>query len=200
MHWYDLTELLPPVFRNIKSMFSAAFTENIELLQVKSYLKAIADNFFIQTCDVKTLEYWESLLDIKVYGSETIEQRRQAVILHLANNQPITMLYVRKVMTDIFGEGNFELEYDDTTPYTLVLNVFNTTIDNLEKFILWFEQVCPAHMSWMAAHTEKADTDAPVIYAGAQSDYDAYAEAEMSAGTQTLYLGNNGISVVWVDL
>lgn len=199
MHWYDLTELLPPVFRNIKSMFSAAFTENIELLNLKSYLTAIKDNFFIQTCDVQTLQYWESLLGIRINGTETIEQRRQEILLHLANNQAITFLYTKKVLTDIFGEGNFELSYDDSTPYILNIDIFDTPVEDVEKFMLWFEQVCPAHIQWNAIHTETAETE-PAIYAGAQSDYDSFASAEVNAGVTMLYLGNQGQEVTWVEL
>lgn len=200
MHWYDLTELLPKVFRNIKSMFSAAYAENIELLQFRAYLGEIKDNFFIQTCDEQTLQYWESLLNIKLYGGETIEERRQMILLHLSNNQPITILYARKVMTDLFGDGNFEIYYDPTNTNILYITIFEATLDKLETFLYWFEEVCPAHVQWAAGHVENADTDFE-IYAGSQSDYNTYAQTTApSTGTETLYLGSEAYETEYIEI
>jgi hypothetical protein len=199
MHWYDLTELLPPVFRKIKSMFSAAFAENTELLQFRAYLREIRDNFFIQTCDEQTLQYWESLLNIKLYGGETINERRNMIILHLTNNQAITILYARKVMNDLFGEGNYELFYDQATPYILYITIFDTDLSKLETFLYWFEEVCPAHIQWNAGHTETADTEFE-IFAGSQSDYDIVTTASASTGTETLYLGSQATTFNYIEV
>lgn len=200
MHWYDLTELFPPVFRNIKSMFSAAFSENEELLQVKTYFNEITENFFIQTCDEGTLKYWESLLNIKLYGGETIEERRRIIMLHLSNNQPITILYARKVMADLFGEGNFELYIDENDPFVLSITIFDTSIDKLETFLYWFEEVCPAHIQWEAGHVEKAESEFEV-YTGAQSDYNTYAQTTApSTGTETLYLGSEAYETEYIEI
>lgn len=177
MHWYDLTELLPPVFRNIKSMLSAAWSENKELLKFKAVLGEIKDNFFIQTCDVQTLQYWESLLNIRVYAGETIEDRRQEIIRRLMNNQPITLKYVRKVMNDMFGEGNYEILISENNPFVIYFSIFNSPIEKVEQFLLWFEEVCPAHIQWNAGHTDKSK-EHNGIYLGAQSDYMSYAVLE----------------------
>jgi hypothetical protein len=199
MHWYDLPELLPPVFKKIKSMFSCAQTENTELLQFQTYINKIRYNFFVQTCDVQTLRYWESLLDIKIYEDETIEQRRNEIMLRLANNQPITILYLRKVLTDIFGDGNFEARYDRNYDYSIIIEIYDTNIKDLEKFILWFEEVCPAHIQWIASHTEKAEYDFE-IDAAAQSDYSSTAIINMNGGTETLYRGSLSESVQYIEV
>lgn len=180
-------------------MFSSALSENNELLQVKSYFSEVKDNFFIQTCDEQTLQYWESLLNIKLYGGETIDERRQMIILHLTNSQPITILFARKVMDDLFGNGNYELFYDPISPYILYISIFDTTIDKLETFLYWFEEVCPAHIQWNAGHTETADTEFE-IFAGSQSDYDVVTTAAASTGTETLYLGSQATTFNYIEV
>lgn len=203
MKWFDIPdELLPPVYRKIQDMYEYARTLDTELREFLLYMKRILENFFIQTCDLKTIEYWEELLNIHLYGDETIEERRQNILLYLNNASPTTEPYVREVLTRLFGAENYDLSFDlyHNKPYNLDIEIRDTDIESIEKFMLWFMRMCPAHILLNAQHTETAETDAPVIYAGAQSDYDAYAETELSAGMETLYLGSNGTSVVWVDL
>ena len=199
MHWYDLTELLPPVFRSIKSMFSAADSENTELLQFKATLNEIKENFFIQTCDEQTLKYWESLLNIKVYASETIEDRRQEIIRRLMNNQSITITYMRKVMDDLFGSGNYEILIDNDNPFIIYFSMFDVTIDKVEQFLLWFEEVCPAHIQWNGGHVERSEED-NLIYTGAQSDYMSTAVIDIQGGTETLYQGSTYASYPYIEV
>ena len=109
MHWYDLPDLLPPVYRNIKSMFATADAENIELQRFRAFVTRIMDNFFVQTCDVQTIEYWEALLDIKLYGNPTLDERREMILLHLNNSDPITDPFVKQVMHNLFGKTTTHL-------------------------------------------------------------------------------------------
>ena len=159
MHWYYIPDLLPPVYRQIKSMFAVADAEDIELRQYLAINEQVLANFFIQTCDIATIEYWEQLLGIELYGFETIQQRRDLIILYLTNSTLITDLYVKKVLTDMFGAGNFVYEHDPNNPFILRLQVDNTSDDAARRFIQWFTRVCPAHVFWTAGRTESLPMD-----------------------------------------
>lgn len=202
MKWFDIPdELLPPVYRRIKDVYEYARTLDTELREFLLYVKRILDNFFIQTCDIKTLEYWEELLEIHLYGDESIDERRRNILLYLNNASPTTEPYVRQVLTELFGEENYDLYFDleHNLPYNLNIEIRDTDIDSLNKFMEWFMRMCPAHILLNAQHVETAETE-PAIYAGAQSDYDSFASAEVNAGVTTLYLGNQGEEVTWVEL
>lgn len=108
MIWYALTELLPPIYRKIKAMFATADAENAELLEFASDAEAVKYNFFVQTCDAKTLAYYERLLMLVPYDESNIEARRNDVLAAMNNATRYTMPYLMERMNDIFGAGNWD--------------------------------------------------------------------------------------------
>lgn len=199
MRWYDLPGLLPDIYRHIKSMFEVANVENIELLQLKSVLQYLWDNFYIQTCDVQTLEYWENIIGIELYGGETIEQRRQMVLLYLQNNWQITKPYVESVMLNMFGEGHYSFEYSDESNLIVVIKFIDVLSETQKRFLDWFSTVCPAHIRWANYHTENSQAT-NYIEAHAESHVTATSSSSLSVGTGVIYLGNTAYTADWLEV
>lgn len=202
MKWFDIPdELLPPVYRAIKDMYAYARTLDTELREFLVYMKAILDNFFIQTCDLKTIEYWERLLDIVLFGDETIEERRQNILLYLNNQNPTTEPFVRQKLTEIFGEDNYRLwlDVENGHPYDLHIEFYDTPLDNIKRFMLWFNKMCPAHLVLNAEHIEKAETEFE-IYTHAESGLWNDAQISFSTGTETLYFGSEAITFDTIEV
>lgn len=200
MKWFDIPdELLPPVYRTIKDMYAYARSLDTELRDFIVYLTRILDNFFIQTCDLKTIEYWEELLHIVLYGDETIEERRSNVLLYLNNASPTTEVYVRSVLDRLFGSENYDLYFDleNNKPYDLHIEIRDTDLNSINRFMFWFSRMCPAHILWNAGHVETAKTG-NIIYTGAQSDYLSTATVSMGSGTEILYLGSDAQTLSYV--
>lgn len=199
MYWYNLTELLPPVYSDIKSMFAAADSENTELLAIMALLRRIKDNFFIQTCDVQTLEYWENLIGITLYGDETIESRRQMVLLYLANNWQITKPFVEQCMLELFGEGHYAFGYDPNNHLIVRVLIEDATTNAIHRFLDWFVRVCPAHIQWLYGHIENTRAT-NYISCGTTSHETVTTSCTMTTGTGTLYLGGNSYTVPWIEV
>lgn len=202
MKWFDIPdELLPPVYRAIKDMYAYARTLDTELREFLVYMKAILDNFFIQTCDLKTIEYWERLLDIVLFGDETIEERRQNILLYLNNQNPTTEPFVRQKLTEIFGEDNYRLwlDVENGHPYDLHIEFYDTPLDNIKRFMLWFNKMCPAHLVLNAEHIEKAEAEFE-IYTHAESGFWNDAQISFSTGTETLYFGSEAITFDTIEV
>lgn len=159
MRWYHIPELLPPVYRQVKSMFAVADAEDIELRNYLDLTNHVWENFFIQTCDLETIEYWERLLEIDLYGTETIEERRDQIILYLSNNQPITDPYAKEVLKRMFGDGNWTYEHDPDNNLILNIEIRNATDDQQRRFLQWFSRVCPAHIYWKAGRVQQVEMD-----------------------------------------
>ena len=166
MRWYHIPELLPPVYRQVLSMESVAQAEDDVLggvdLEQPSYMELtnhILANFFIQTCDLETIEYWERLLEIELYGTETIEERRDQIILYLSNNQPITDPYAKEVLKRMFGDGNWTYEHDPDNNLILNIEIRNATDDQQRRFLQWFCRVCPAHIYWKAGRVQNVEME-----------------------------------------
>lgn len=199
MHWYDLPDLLPPIYRNIKSMYSTANAENIELKKLKASINRILDNFFIQTCDIQTLEYWENLLGITPDSVTSIPTRRATILLYLNNSDPITDPYVKQVMHDIFGAGNYTFEPRPGEPLSYVVEMFDTTFDVIERFLDWLYKVCPAHIELEPMRSERAYGEI-FVSSISPSQYMSKATASVVFGTGTVWLGNTQYTLNTVDL
>lgn len=199
MRWYYMPDLLPPVYAGIDSMRATAETEDAELRQFYAVRDAVMANFYIQTCDVKTLQYWESLLEIELDGGETIEQRRQLILIYLIANWQITKPYVEKIGIEYFGEGNFFMTYDPENHLIVDIRMFNSEYNFVRKFVLWFERVCPAHVQWCAVPVFPTESTVECTSRALGATF-AKSEASMSYGTETLYLGPNAQTVETVTI
>jgi hypothetical protein len=190
MRWYNLQDLLPPVYAGVKSMYATAETENTELLNVRLSIRQILENMYIQTCDLETLEYWERTIGIELYGDETEESRRRMVLLYLADNWQITKPYVESVMLELFGEGNFVFEYDFNNNLVVKIKMFDVTTNAIRRFMNWFQTVCPAHIMWGAYHTENTQAT-NYVSAGTTNHYSVSSQCTVTTGSGTLYLGTS---------
>lgn len=199
MRWYDLQTLLPTVYAGIKSMYATAESENTELLEAKADYTKILDNFFVQTCDVTTLEYLENIVGINLYGDETIESRRQMVLLYLANNWQITQPFVKQKMLELFGVGNYSFEYHQDNHLIVNVLIQDATTNAIRRFIDWFTKVCPAHIQWLYGHTENTQAT-NYISCGTTSHETATTSCTMTTGTGTLYLGGTSYTVPWIEV
>lgn len=202
MRWFDIPdELLPPVYRKIKDMYAYARSLDSELREFRVYMSRILDNFFIQTCDLETIEYWEKLLGIVLFGHETIEERRQNILRYLNNNSPTTEPYVRDVLTEAFGENGYKLWFDveNGHPFDLFIEIYNGSVDAIKSFMYWMYRMCPAHILLNAGQIDTPDTHF-AIYGHGESDYSATATMTMSTGTTTLYYGETAVTVDTLEL
>ena len=200
MYWFDIAdELLPPVYRAIKDLYAYARTLDTELKESLANMMLVRENFFIQTCDIETIEYWESLLGIEIYGGETIEDRRQMILIYLNNRFPTSEPYVRYVMRTIFGEGNYDLEIDPSDPFFIHFLYMNADYDSIKRFVSWFNRMCPAHLMWVQTHVEPTSDDL-YISCYTPSQLVSRSQATMSAGEGTLYLGSQSYTVPWIEV
>lgn len=199
MRWYNLQELLPPVYAGVTSMYETAVTENTELLGLYAIRDLILKNFFIQTCDVKTLQYWEQLLDIELFGDETLDDRRQMIMLYLVSNWQITKPYVEKVGRDYFGEGNFTIDYDENNHLIVYVRMYNSEYNPIHRFVKWFEKVCPAHIKWWATPAYCSESQVDCSSESISATF-CTCKATSSVGTQTIYLGETPYVMDWVEV
>lgn len=200
MFWFDIAdELLPPVYQAIKDMYAYARTLDTELREALANMIAVRTNFFIQTCDEQTLQEWENLLGISAYTGETIEERRQFVLMYLNNRFPTSEPYIRYVMDNMFGSSNYTLEFDQVDPFTLQLTLVDTNYDKIRKFLAWFSKMCPAHIRWLYGHVENTQATNH-ISGGTTSHETVTTSCTVTTGTGTLYLGENSYTVPWLEV
>lgn len=96
----QLPEWFKPVLEYIAIMQGYA----VELSGYEQTAQQIEQNFFIQTCDLATIQMWERLLHLSVRYGDTIDFRRERIIQKLAQIAPYTVRHLRDRLTDLFGE------------------------------------------------------------------------------------------------
>lgn len=200
MFWFDIAdELLPPVYRAIKDMYAYARTLDTQLRQSLTDMMAVRQNFFIQTCDIETIEYWESLLGITLYGGETIEDRRQMIMIYLNNRYPTSEPYVRSVMNTLFGQENYDIEFDAYDPFLIRMHIFDSPYDSIKRFWDWFLKARPAHIIFTKSYTERAYGEI-FVSSISPSQYMSKATASVVFGTGTVWLGSTQYTLNTMDL
>lgn len=175
MIWYSLTDLLPTVYREIKSMYAAAETEDVELRNFIAMSKRVFDNFFIQTCDVETIKYYEDLLGIEAINKDNLEERREFVLSALNNQKPFTLQYLIEQLDAIFGADNWSFpEYTEENPDApyfdeentnmpkgkgrrLMITVFNALWSQLRQLFYILARILPCHILPKIAQGNLAD-------------------------------------------
>lgn len=168
MLWFDIADkLLPPVYRAIKDMYAYAKALNDEFLVYVNFMERILKNFFIQTCDLQTVEYWERLLGLTVTEGETIEERKQEILEHLNNQHAITEPYVREQIERFFPGNEYRLYFEDGKPYDLNIDIFSEDIDAYRQalaiFWPWLNKMVPAHLKTTMARAIDTEFDRPVV-------------------------------------
>lgn len=143
MLWFDLQDLLPTVYRNITALFETAKTENIELKTVLDVTDSIRDNFFIQTCNIPTLQYYERLLDIQPLSGNTVEERRTRVLEELNNRQPYTLPFLKEQMNRLLGADSWTLEVDELV---IKFTIRNVPFENIDSLMIIVNKTKPAHV------------------------------------------------------
>ena len=200
MFWFDIPDvLLPPVYRSIKDMYAYARTLDTELREFLVTAKYILRNFFIQTCDEATINYWIALIQIPLFGGETTEDKRKLILMYLNNQKQTSEPYVRSILRDLYGEDKYELNIDPDDPQTIDIKIYDTTYDLIKQFLFWFVRMVPAHILWNFHHVEHSDAYNHLV-ASTETHYTVTSSCQMTYGTDTLYLGATSYSVSWVNL
>jgi hypothetical protein len=167
MKWFDIAdELLPPAYKAIKDVYAYAKSLNGELTVWTSYLERILKNFFVQTCDIQTVEYWEHELGITPFGSETLDERREVILEHLNNQNAITEPYVRHKIEQMFHGDVYRLWFDveHDKPFDLHIEIYTRDVDSFIEFSSWANKMCPAHLSLNLVYSMEAEEVDPVAH------------------------------------
>ena len=142
----DLLNMLPDWFLEIGDFRALMDTEEIELAQFALFTKLVKDNFFVQTCDLQTLEAYEDLLAIPSDPDKPIAVRRWLVLLSLRRRPPFSLGYFKYMLNEIIGAGNYDLNIDYAN-YALTLAYTGNDLIVHEGIEMLFIEMLPAHIT-----------------------------------------------------
>lgn len=104
----QLPQWFKPVLEYIAIMKAYGFT----LADIEAAADKIHANQYIQTCDEKTLLYWERLLGLTYSYGDTLDYRRQRILLRLNQVVPYTIWHLNDELHSMFGD-DYSLEVNE---------------------------------------------------------------------------------------
>ena len=108
-----LMEQLPSWFKPVLEYIAIMEAYASPLAMYEDLAGRLHQNFYIQTCDVDTIKYWERIFGFTVRYGDTLDFRRQRIIQRMSQIAPYTVWHLRDRLIDLYGEGNFTLEVNE---------------------------------------------------------------------------------------
>ena len=138
-------------FRPIATQDSETFTilydiEHNESKAVNDCANEIHDNLFIGTANLEGIKKFEKIYDVKGKASDSLEVRRDIIHNIMAYRPPFTRLRLENLLTNIFGEGNFEYDLDIPN-FSVTVSVPPTNVSMFQSYLTQVRNIVPANLN-----------------------------------------------------
>lgn len=137
----DLSKYYPSVVKDTDNFKEIAETENPEFNLVNSKINDIFSDQYVQYATESGIERYEKIVTIYPKASDTIDDRKAAILLKYNSQLPYTYRTLVKKLTALYGADGFNLELLNNE-YILNVevlssnwNVFNNAVDNFREII-----------------------------------------------------------------
>ena len=104
-----LMDQLPNWFKPVLEYIAIMHGGSVELEQLDEDAEQIRLNDHIQTADASTLRYWERFLGIASSAGDTLDYRRERILMRINQTVPYTIWHLRDRLRELFGE-DYSLE------------------------------------------------------------------------------------------
>ena len=146
-----LTEYLPLFMQQFAEFKEITAAEDPWMDNIQEQAGKILDNAFIQDCGIQGIKRYENMLGIMPDMAESLEERKQAVLMHLNNKPPYTYRTLLKKLEVLYGAGNYEVS-GDLSRYIINVRVHSELRGQkkvVETMLGWF---LPVNMEFTAVN------------------------------------------------
>ena len=163
----DLLKILPEYSRPILEFQEIMKSDGIAMDEVETLMRKVRDNFYIQTVDESALEEEERQFSIVAKPGETLDYRKQRLLLKYNTVAPFTIHFLRKRLTELF-EDDYVLKSDpEHCKLTISVTSQKYGAVNLLYDLLW--DIVPAHLEIIANQQVENNLNAGLYMAGTMS-------------------------------
>ena len=142
----NLSELLPPLYRDIEEYQQICTAEEAQFVQLSDAALDAYRNFFIQTMNLDSVRRWENVLAIRAAPtSETLAFRQQRILSRLRTRPPYTLAFLHQQLDALIGEGCWECGVDYPN-HRLSIGVDTESKPCREELAHLLTQIKPAHI------------------------------------------------------
>ena len=159
---------LPNVLREVREFQLLVDSEEPELDELWDRLQEALDDQFIEYLTEHGAGRWEKIL--KINPEKKIEDRRDAIAARLRVRLPFTLKMLHVLLTEILGEGKFEIELIEDK-YMLRLHLYAVGDNDAKNASFLMRRICPANLTSAVAQDISAYNKVFVAGALLQTTY-----------------------------
>ena len=140
-----LINYLPLILRKVREYRAITEAEQPEIFALFDRIQFLLDNQFIETATEYGVSRWERLLNILPKGTQTLDERKFAIYLRLAETLPFTYRRLVQLLDELCGEGNYEIELNHGD-YELTVLLEMTVENKVQAVKTMLRRIVPANM------------------------------------------------------
>lgn len=120
-------------------------TEQLEIEELEAAQERLLDDQFVTTGTETGLKRWEGILGIMPKVTESLEDRRFAILSKLSQELPYSMGMLRRQMDSLCGNAGYTLELRNKE-YLLVVRIALTSRNSCSDVDDMLKRIVPANM------------------------------------------------------
>lgn len=147
---YKPCEHLPPWYREVLDYQQMCQTEEQQFALLAEEINRVADNFFLQTMDLGTVQLWENVFHITANPStESLQFRRERIINRISMRPPYTLGFLYQMLDRLIGEGQWTVEVDYPN-YALYIEAGAEGQSYWQELTYTVNHIKPAHITYIS--------------------------------------------------
>lgn len=146
---YQPCEQLPPWYREVLDYQQMCQTIGAQFALLAEEINRVADNFFLQTMDLETVQMWEGIFRIVANpATESLQFRRDRIINRISMRPPFTLRFLYQKLDELIGPGlwNVTVDYPNYALY------IESNVDGQgysQELIYTINHIKPAHITFI---------------------------------------------------
>lgn len=140
-----IEEYWPLIVKNTEEFGQIAVAENPEFNRLAECIYRVLKDGFIHDATEYGVSRWERMLGLAVTADMTLDDRKAAILTYLSIKLPYTWRVLKRMLTGLLGEDNFEMSIDNDTR-TVTISLTSTVEHMREKVDELCARVVPQNL------------------------------------------------------
>lgn len=142
-------EQLPPWYREVLDYQQMWQTIGAQFALLAEEINRVADNFFLQTMDLETVQMWEGIFRIAANpATESLQFRRDRIINRISMRPPFTLRFLYQKLDELIGPGLWSVTVDYPN-YALYIESNVDGQGYSQELIYTINHIKPAHITFI---------------------------------------------------
>lgn len=179
MYNRNLIDYLPEFLKNIRE-YKAILTDAVqpEMVELYGAIDNAMNDQFIMDATENGVSRWERMLKIVPKATQTLDDRRFAILARMGEQLPYTMTSLKQRLEALCGKDGYSVELDANN-YTLTVRIALSAQENFKEVSEMLERIVPANLVIDASLLYNKNK---VLSAFTHEQLSAYAHEELRNG------------------